>query len=245
MTRAIIGIDCAVDPRRTGLALAFEYLGRLRVEHVVAGLEADALRIRLSYWMAQYPVVVLALDAPLGWPSALGTELAAHHAGEPIDIAPDELFRRATDREIKSTLGKQPLDVGADRIARTAVAALDLLQFLRDESGVAIPVAVDYQLSRDPVAIEVYPAGTLKACGLRASGYKQVSQRQQRVEILTGLTHYLDVGGFDDLLLADDNALDAVICALAGFDFLNGKAAPPRDRELARKEGWIWVRRPA
>ena len=166
MTRAIIGIDCAVDPRRTGLALALENPGGLRVEHVVAGLDADALCVRLWHWMAEYPVDVLALDAPLGWPAALGAELATHHAGDPIDMAPNELFRRATDREIKRTLGKQPLDVGADRIARTAVAALRLLQFLRDKCGAAIPVVLDSKRGAGPVAIEVYPAATLQSRGL-------------------------------------------------------------------------------
>ena len=39
---------------------------------------------------------------------------------------------------------------------------------------------------------------------------------------------------------------DAVICTIAGADFLAGRAEPPPavDRETAEKEGWIWVRRP-
>lgn len=38
------------------------------------------------------------------------------------------------------------------------------------------------------------------------------------------------------------DALDAVIWLLVAQDFLTGKAMPPNERALARKEGWIWVR---
>lgn len=37
---------------------------------------------------------------------------------------------------------------------------------------------------------------------------------------------------------------DAVICALAAVDFLEGRVMAPTEcqLELARQEGWIWVR---
>jgi len=35
------------------------------------------------------------------------------------------------------------------------------------------------------------------------------------------------------------DALDAVVCILAACDFLAGAAAPPLDRSVAEKEGWI------
>ena len=41
------------------------------------------------------------------------------------------------------------------------------------------------------------------------------------------------------------DAFDAMLCVLAGQDFLSGRAMPPDNLELARQEGWIWVRRPA
>jgi hypothetical protein len=73
---------------------------------------------------------------------------------------PNELFRRATDDDIKLRLGKRPLDVGADRIARTAAAALKLLDRLRRETGRPIPLA--WTPDEDPTwrAIEVYPVAT-------------------------------------------------------------------------------------
>jgi len=46
------------------------------------------------------------------------------------------------------------------------------------------------------------------------------------------------------MLEKNDDALDAAICVLAGADFLRGEAAEPPDIETARKEGWIWFRKP-
>ncbi len=83
----------------------------------------------------------LALDAPLGWPAVLGETLGPHIAGESLDGTPNELFRRQTDHFIKAVIGRQPLDVGADRIARTAHAALGLLEQLRQLTGQPVPLA--------------------------------------------------------------------------------------------------------
>jgi hypothetical protein len=44
------------------------------------------------------------------------------------------------------------------------------------------------------------------------------------------------------LLIEKDDVFDAAICLLAGADFLNGKCIHPDNLELAKKEGWIWVR---
>ena len=44
--------------------------------------------------------------------------------------------------------------------------------------------------------------------------------------------------------IASDHVLDAVLCTLAGADFARRRAMPPPAelRELAHREGWIWVR---
>ena len=44
--------------------------------------------------------------------------------------------------------------------------------------------------------------------------------------------------------VASDDALDAALCCTAAADFLRGNAFEPQDIDLARKEGWIWVRKP-
>jgi hypothetical protein len=38
------------------------------------------------------------------------------------------------------------------------------------------------------------------------------------------------------------DALDAIACILGAVDFLDGKAAPPDELDVAQREGWIWVR---
>lgn len=56
----------------------------------------------------------------MGWPANMGQVLYNHNTGQLIDVHSNDLFRRETDKFIKKNLRKQPLDVGADRIARTA-----------------------------------------------------------------------------------------------------------------------------
>lgn len=45
-----------------------------------------------------------------------------------------------------------------------------------------------------------------------------------------------------EILFSRADALDSVIWALAGADFLRGDAQPPDDPGLATKEEWIWSR---
>jgi hypothetical protein len=126
---------------------------------------------------SQHPVLI-AIDTPLGWPKPLAETLINHRAGMPIETAANAMFRRTTDVFIQQKLKKTPLDVGADRITRTAYAALAILGTLRAELGMPIPLAwAPADVSR-VAAIEVYPAATLVAHRVRSIGYK--SQRRLR-----------------------------------------------------------------
>jgi predicted nuclease with RNAse H fold len=160
----------------------------------------------------------------------------------PVNVPPNEMFRRWTDYVVKKEIKRQPLDVGADRIARTALAALRLLQELRVSTGSSIPLAWNQALKEAVSAIEVYPAATLSAYGIVAQGYKEREQDEQRKVILKGLGKHVVLP--DDVTPAESNAdiLDAVVCVLAAADFLRGETIQPTNRELAEKEGWIWVR---
>jgi len=135
----LLGVDCSTDPAKTGLAI-----GNLRGETVCIDRSTTGASWRspasiVLEWLDGHDDVLLALDSPLGWPSTLGPTLAAHRAGAPLDVDANTLFRRAADAEIKRRLGKQSLDVGADRIARTAVDALGMLETLRRETGARSP----------------------------------------------------------------------------------------------------------
>jgi hypothetical protein len=44
-------------------------------------------------------------------------------------------------------------------------------------------------------------------------------------------------------MVEDDDVLDAAICVLSGFYFASNQCFEPEDMMLAKKEGWIWVRK--
>lgn len=244
--RLIVGVDCATDPRKVGLAIGHWRDGRLHLLGARAGSTTEENLALLTAWLDLDPDLpsLLALDAPLGWPAPMADHLPGHRAGQSIPVPPNQLFRRATDRFVHHHLGKLPLDVGADRIARTALAALQLLDDLRNRTGRPIPLAENAIPPTSTAAIEVYPAATLHARGLRSTAYKRPDQEPARREILSGLSSewHLEVSGVDQAMLAQADVLDAAICVLAGADFAAGLALPPEDPDLARREGWIWVR---
>lgn len=237
----IIGVDCATDPKNVGLARGIWQNGNLRITDVTNGQLHMPEEI-VGKWISNSESSLLALDAPLGWPQDFGHTLAEHAAGEPLHKEANQFFRRKTDRFVQRTVGKVPLDVGADRIARTALSALQFLGKLSEKTGVVIPLAWDIDFS-GIAAIEVYPAGTLRAGQVQSSAYKRPDQVEARKRILAWLAMEAVLPEDLSLSLADADALDAIICALAGADFLAGKAYPPSDLSMAQKEGWIWIRK--
>lgn len=239
----IIGIDCAVDPKNVGVCRAMWSEGTLSVLELHGRASARDIASMANVWLADEPRALFALDAPLGWPVPLAEALLAHQAGQPMPHEANELFRRLTDDVVATRLKKRPLDVGADRIARTAYAALELLRELRWTTDLAIPLGWSPGIPAQTSAIEVYPAGTLKARGLASSGYKgagnQGARRRLVEELLDQMVLDADVAG---AMVASDHLLDAVLCALAGLDYVQGNVMVPPDLERARREGWIWVR---
>jgi predicted RNase H-like nuclease len=242
MSTCIIGIDCATDPKRVGLARGRVTADGLMVDRLGKVSKWESVADRVVDWIADENRVLLAMDAPLGWPAALGNALAVHNAGDFLPVAPNQLFRRDTDRFTHRQIGKLPLDVGADRIARTAHAALTLLHEISERRQCAIPLAWVPEFPGPLAAIEVYPAAVLKTSGMVFQGYKGSSQTAQRAGIATLLPRQMTFATDTAILLSDDDVLDAAICVLAGYHFLQGLCIPPTDPDLARWEGWIWFR---
>lgn len=236
-TVAVVGIDAATDARRTGIAFATWSPHVTRVAAARPGESADDLVRHTAAWVADARRWLIAIDAPLGWPTPLGQRLPSHRAGAPLGAEPDQLFRRHTDRAIRERVGKTPLEVGADRIARTAVAALDLLSGIARRVGSPIPLAWSPDFPGPGAAIEVYPAGTLRAMGLRATGYKNDPERRAELTRRLGRDVGLPKG-----VSANEHVLDACLCVLAAADFLTDRCPGPDDAERAAREGWIWVR---
>jgi len=260
----LIGIDCATKANKTGLACGCLVDGKLTVcsaergkgEEWESGIDAT-----VTQWIEDgrknKQKVLLAIDAPLGWPRPLGGALISHEAGRACAFQnlkydslfqrkwkrktsdADLLFQRATDRVVHDALDIKPLDVGANLIARTAHTALSFLERIQ------IPLAWEpgHANLACVSAIEVYPAATLKGRNLRHKGYKK--DCKARACIVERLGEEMELSdAIKCEMRKNDNVLDAVVCVLAAADFVNGQdVLCPANRELAEKEGWIWVRK--
>jgi predicted nuclease with RNAse H fold len=239
----VVGVDCAIEEARTGLAYGrVRDDGTLELLRVTLGTAGESATATIAGWIDGADAYVVALDAPLGWPAAMARTLDAHRAGEIMAPDADELFRRETDRFVQRELGKLPLEVGADRIARTAHAALALLHEVRKRTVKPLPLGA--RPGAESCAIEVYPAATLLSRGIAPTGYKgsASTSRAARARILERLSTEVALGVSRDVLIDNSDLLDAMLCALAATDFATGQALTPPDPTLAVKEGWIWFR---
>ncbi len=253
MKTTVIGIDFATEPAKTGLARA-TVDDKSKAELHEAFTATAVRRKRVDFvarWIQESndkAPVLIAIDAPLGWPDSMRTEpFTSHVVGQPVGVCADMLFARATDRQIKDRLDKKPLEVGANLIARTAHGALEFLSCLSKELWVPdnqLPLAWSPQdIGRQPCSvIEVYPAATMLAHCIPTDNYKKCNDaRKKIIELILkkGLSRKME---YD--LAKNDHVVDAMACVLAGLDFLAGRAVGPPDgktRRLAEKEGWIWA----
>lgn len=251
----IVGVDCAARASGTGLARALWEGGRTRLLELARGrgdkpMTSFAAPV-LARWISAWPgPIALGFDAPLGWPTPLGRALRDHTAGAAFAHEPDDphrLWRRATDLAVKRLIGKTPLEVGADRIARAAKSALDLLRDVRATTGRAFPVTLQDGAPKRDCVFEVYPAAARSAHpGLPDEGKK--FEPSVRHALATALSEFLSMtSDHIDEMTASDHVLDAGLCVLAVTEVLENRAVPPApaEREAAAREGWIWVRSPA
>ena len=247
MITRIIGIDCATKPKKIGLAMGVYKNERPIIQDVVLGSKAEpSIQEMVCNWIFEAGDIptLLAIDAPLGWPAGLRTALNYHQAGNNVDVNPDIMFSRMTDRVVKKQTGKRPLEVGANLIARTGHAALRLLNDIRIITGKEIPLKWDLKPWNGVRAIEVYPALTLRALGIEENEYKNKKDgRKCVVKNLKKYVEYTDqVNQIEKDMENNDDLIDAVLCILAGCDFLRGKCVTPKNDEenIAHLEGWIW-----
>jgi predicted nuclease with RNAse H fold len=241
----LIGIDCAETAHNVGLARG-EIVGkRARLTNVRCGSPGEVIAEQILTWLENEPHALIALDAPLGWPAALGRALSRHRAGDALMRSANQLFRRTTDNVVHDKLDKRPLDIGAARIARTAHAALHLLYEVRALTGLPIPLAWTPGKVDGVTVIEVYPAGTLASRRKRLSQSSRRTASDQRGELFAQLLRELGPPAeAKRQMLLSDHAFDAAVCVLAAMDFLTAEVFEPSDPDTARQEGWIWVRKP-
>lgn len=246
-TMTIIGIDCATIASKTGLTLAEYDEAILRIKDCRIADSKVPVAEQIYGWIQTAERALLAMDAPLGWPSPMGRALAEHKAGAPIAIKANDLFRRYTDEVVRRTPGKSPLEVGADRIARTARTALSFLADLGVLVGKSIPLAWKARIDRGIYAIEVYPAGTLRVHQRMGTVVGSANTDEKKRSLLNKMSESgtLRFENEKDTAIANEHVLDSVLCAASAVEFLEERVIFPRtenERDLAQKEGWIWVR---
>lgn len=249
-SRVIVGVDWAAsDLGKCGLALATLSPAGLSLEVVLTAAEAGGAAPVIAEWLSRDARALLAIDAPLGWPAGLSRGLARHEAGAVLGPASraGAFFTRETDRSVRAAHGKIPLEVGADRIARTAYSALALLDDLRTRTRRPLDLAWS---PADGGVLEVYPAATLKEVsgGARLPPYKRPEDLPARRAIVKAVVREVQLSrAHVRRAHGSDHLLDAIACVVAGADFARGLATAPTEaqRSLARREGWIWVREPS
>lgn len=232
----IIGVDYSTDNRKTGLALGAWDNGKVKIADVTIASEREPAPKIIAKWLTQHGVVLLALDAPLGWPEPMGRELSSHSAGRPVQTKADEFFSRLTDRVVRDCIAKKPLEVGANLIARTTHSALRLLEDLRNDMHTEIPLVCEIKKTG---AIEVYPAATLIARNIKSRSNENAGE--ERLNMVRQLGLSIEQQALRKLVEESPHAFDAVVCITAASDFLQGSCIPVDDMAKAKKEGWIWV----
>lgn len=242
----LVGLDVAWQPEKFDYSvgslaggcvdvLAFGLLSTKDAQDALTDVVAPALR--------GAPRALIAVDAPLGWPARLARSLVQHRPGEAICVEKAELFSGENDGTVAGRVGKKPLEVGADKIARAAHTAVAVLARLRKLTERPIPLAWSPAF-HGHAAIEVYPGATLKARGLTDSGYKKLDDADKAVR--SGIAQGLhdEMPARSDLIDQRADIFDACLCLIAAKDFLEVETFQPTDALLARLEGWIWVRNP-
>ena len=238
----VIGIDCATDPKKIGISFGFYRNSEMTITNTIVSKDFTTMYRYLFDYINKNDDILIAMDAPLGWPSSMGHALYNHNAGDPIQIESNNMFRRETDRFIKRKIGKQSLDVGADRIARTAHSALNIIDEIRKHTNREVTLVWDETDIRGVNLIEVYPAATLDCYNIVSKGYKESNKYDVRKVIIEALSNHIIIETNRDMILHNADALDSVICLLAAKDFIMGNVLYPDNIELAKKEGWIWVK---
>lgn len=265
MNIPVIGVDCSTSPEKVGLARGTWSNGTLTVSEVTLGSKKPERNwpLLVHEWLDNSADALIALDAPLGWPSALSRTLVDHQAGAPLsgDVTKDAdlMFQRLTDRVIHRMIKKKPIEVGANLIARTARDALLRLDCLRQHLHIPDGISLAWAPGQCQglKVIEVYPAATLLSRQLPIAGYKREirsakrnetsAQQRQRNErnteiraarrvLISELRKVVDINTGDDVVTEMnkwDDIFDAIVCCVAARDFLSKEVISPQDPEVA------------
>lgn len=233
------GLDLSTSPRKTA-AVALDWgAGIARVTNVIRPLTAPAI-IDLIADSGDEP---WAVDVPFGWPDRFVALMADRARGPlamsklpPVDTWNDwrtrQIAQRRTDEFLttQSRIRTRPLPASFQMLGATAAmwvlieAELAHRGIFIDRSGISGHIC------------ETYPRAALAAWGHRQSG-------KTYLPTLERLFPFLSVSEGWRTALANDDACDALVCALVARAHSLGRTLPPPDEDLdaACREGWIYV----
>ncbi|MGM0551217.1 MAG: DUF429 domain-containing protein [Bacteroidota bacterium] len=241
----ILGIDAAASDANTGL-VTLEADTRT-VHKVAIGKEVPISQL-LTEWLSDYSGPVMAcMDAPLGWPEHFCEILATHEAGVPIILDKEQFFPRITDKRVHQKLGKRPLEVTANYIARTAHRALQLVEVLNEIVASSFKLFLDSEKIPHYSLAETYPAGWLISEQLAHKGYKKDTALREALlqQIVERYSLQITPDAQVDLIRWE-HTFDALLCGLCGLDILQQRCFSLKDlavpETIARKEGWVWFK---
>ncbi|MFI7634985.1 DUF429 domain-containing protein [Nonomuraea sp. NPDC049400] len=233
-----VGIDLAAEAARTAVAWLDWSGGRARLVRVVVGAD-DGVIVEAVMGASK-----AGIDCPLGWPDRFVDFVTAHRAGH-VQVPEGlvgrtwrrDLALRVTDQVVHQQTGLTPLSVSADRIGHATMRCAALLAELARRGR-----PVDRR-GRGAV-VEVYPAACLKRWGLPYRGYKRaanLTELDRLVDRLLEAAPWLDLGEYEPLCRASDDATDAVVSALAARASARGLVTVPAAEQegTAGTEGWI------
>ena len=170
--------------------------------------------------------VIIAIDAPLGWPSAM-MRLAQGGTASFVSAADGEnpYTRRATELALIQR-GFAPLSAVRDMLGSQSTKGL---HFLRAAGLQEVSTGVwrhTDDRGRTVTAIETYPAVALQVDRLR----------RLQADVLSRTDGRLNIGGKP----MHDDVRDALACALVAAQFVEGPAMiEPIPADVPAGEGWI------
>jgi hypothetical protein len=175
----------------------------------------------------------------MGYPENFGEALVKHQAGNEISL--NDFPQRYTDIEIRNRYTITPLDIAANLISRTTFSILRRVSSLK-----RFQLVWNNNFEKFGM-IEVYPKATLianfeKKDIEKYKGNKDVN-KQKRKEIFNQLKQKYPLS--DCIFPESEHDFDALICCLAGLDFLQEKcfSYDKTKTKTVEKEGWIWVKK--
>lgn len=253
-----LGIDLSASDAKTAACSIRWSRGTAEVLSIEKGLDNSQLVERIiSHDQA-------AIDAPFGWPAKFVDAIREWRDKQAWSLNPwppdssdparQELRFRNTDRVVADIYG--PLSVSTNLLGITAMRCASLLTELADRRGTPVDRA------GAGCVCEAYPAAALKVwareadglkldpVGYKAGGTRAKKKRRELTDaILFGLGGEFEMSKQDrQQCYRNDDALDALICALVARARQQGRTIKPRrgaQSKLASVEGWIHLPNPA